>query len=187
MSDLWLASYIALWFLVLLLALCLIAVLHNLGAIYSHIRQGQSLNSAPSNLETGKVVPDVRWQTIDGQAQSAWQLKGVKRAFIVVSPTCNGCHHYLQDLGRGDQNPDPLDETVREVVLVSLTGREETLQMLRAAGMQPDAKTSIVVDSGQEVMRQWGMGALPATVIVDEQLRVVRQVFGGSVVGVGQT
>jgi AhpC/TSA family len=180
MTDLWLASYIALWFLVLLLALCLIAVLHNLGAIYSHIRQGRSLGSAPSKLETGSVVPNVRWQTVDGQEQSVWQLKGAKRAFILISPTCNGCKHYLQELGRGDQSPDPLDETIEQMVIVGLTDREETLQMLQAAAIPPNGRTtSIVIDSKHEVMAQWGISALPATVIVDEQLRVVRQVFGG--------
>jgi hypothetical protein len=58
--------------------------------------------------------------------------------------------------------------------------------MLHAAGIQPDGRIRVVIDSRQTVIQQWGIHALPATVIVDEQLRVVRQVFGGSVVGAGQ-
>jgi hypothetical protein len=186
MSGLWLTSYVALWFLVLLLALCLIAVLHNLGALYGHIRQERPLNSAPSNLKPGEIVPDVRWETINGQEQSVREMDGAKWAFILVSPTCGGCNHYLQDLARGGHSPDPLDKTVEQMVVVALTSREEALQMLHVAGIQPDGRIRVVIDSRQTVIQQWGIHALPATVIVDEQLRVVRQVFGGSVVGAGQ-
>jgi hypothetical protein len=49
--------------------------------------------------------------------------------------------------------------------------------LLERAGVSKD-DSMVFLDPAKEVAEKWGITGTPSSVIVDEQLRVVRQVFG---------
>jgi hypothetical protein len=179
-SGLWLVSYVALWVLVLLLGVSLIAVLYNLGAMYGHLRRDGNMQSLPSGLPGGVVLPEVAWRTLDGQERTPASYLGHKRAFVVLSPSCSGCQDYLRQMGRADFRPDPLDDSVTQAVVISLATATQTADMIKIFDLYPDENCEVLVDDAQEVVHHWGTEVLPTVIIVDEELRVVRQVFGGT-------
>lgn len=57
MTGIWLVSYIALWVLLLLIAIVLLSVLRNLGLIYERIQQGASSRRMRSRWRTMPSCP----------------------------------------------------------------------------------------------------------------------------------
>jgi hypothetical protein len=176
MSGLWLVSYIALWILFLVVAVVLISVLRNLGIIYESLRAPSSdQRPAPSSLTTGQRVPEVTWRTLAGHAKTVSEMTGVRQAFALVSPDCAPCLDYMKELSEGTRDLDPLDSTLRDWVVVSIGDHDGTARLAKRAGIP--ANVQVLVDSDRQVVAKWGISRTPSLVIVDEQLRVVRQIF----------
>jgi Redoxin len=177
MSGLWLVSYVALWILFLAVAIVLISVLHNLGVVYASLKMVAPMRQPSSNLMPGQALPEVTWLTLDGQSKSIAAFKGSKRAFAVVSPDCAPCVDYVRQLALRNHEIDPIDSDVHEVVIVSQGDLDGTKRLLEKA--EVDSELTVMLDVRREVTDKWGITGTPTTVIVDEQLRVVRQLFGG--------
>ena len=176
MSGLWLISYVALWILVLAVAVVQVSVLRNLGVVYEAFRARPSEPRAlPSALTAGQRLPDVTWRTLAGQAVPVSEWMGSKRAFTLVSPDCAPCLDYMKELSEGTRDLDPLDSTVKEWVVVSIGSQDGTTVLAQRAGVP--ANVPILLDSDREVVAKWGIRRTPTVVVVDDQLRVVRQVF----------
>lgn len=134
MSGLWLISYVALWVLFLIVAIVLLAVLHNLGVIHqSMVAARQSTihlaNPAPTRLVAGEALPELTLGTLTGEPRALGDFQGAKTAFLVVSPNCSPCHTALKDIATGRRAPDPLDPTVRHVVAVSTGDYRATAEL----------------------------------------------------------
>jgi hypothetical protein len=181
MTGFWLVSYVVLWVLVLVLTVALISTLRNLGVVYGLLakqpRAGHG-SSRRTALDTGQELPEVRWYTSSGEARSPATFRGGKTAFAIVSPACESCGTYLEILAA--DGADPIDPEVRDLVVVSLGTPEETDTLLSGVAARTGRVPPLVLfDRDAEVISTWGVSATPATVVVDEELRVVRQVFGG--------
>jgi hypothetical protein len=181
-SGLWLTSYIVLWVLLLAMAVVLVSTLRNLGVVYSLVSSGAAFTSPgrkPSTLKQGEVVPDATWFTASGEPTPVSTYRGSKMAFAVVSPSCASCGGFLEMAV--EDGPDPLDDYLRDFTVISLGSVIQTSQFLddlRAKGMST-AKLSVLYDDHGEVLRRWGFTTTPAMVVIDEEMRMVRQVFGG--------
>lgn len=173
MSGLFLISYIALWILVLLIAGLQLTILHNLGAIY---QQFPKLRPAPSKLKMEDNLPALNVQeTGSDQMRMTTEFKGAKTAFSIVSPHCGPCIEYLRQVASDNADPDPLDPSVRDRVVIGIGEPDEIRRLIKRVQLPPEVP--VFIDSTRQVINVWGITATPATVIVDDDHKVVRQVF----------
>lgn len=177
MTGLWLVSYILLWVLLLAVTVIVISALRNLGVVYSMIIQSPGFARASASgtkLNQGEELPEARFFTVARELRLASSFRGSKTAFAVVSATCEACWLFLRS---ADKNgPDELDPGVRNMVIVSLSDAQATAKLIEKAGFSRDAL--LLFDPDAEILQNWGITTTPAMVIVDEELRMVRQVFG---------
>lgn len=182
MSGPWLASYIALWCLVLGIAVILVSTLRNFGLVYSELTKlaprGGSVteSTSPTRLQVGEPLPDVVVQGEMGERVSIRNLQRANRAFALISPTCSACDGFL-DVALKD-GPDPMDRSLREFTVISLSASDEG-QALPAPIVATSLEIPVLYDPLREVPRTWGVPATPFMVIVDDEMRVIRQVLMG--------
>lgn len=177
-GSIFIVSYIVLWVLWLIVTVILVSVLRNLGIVYRSLEAlSPAANRAPTALKAGDRLPDVTWRTLAGDPVTIGTLDSHRQAVALVSPSCEPCLAYLRDIAAATLDPDPLDRSVRLGVVVSLGDDAETKQFLHKVGELP-ADVRVVVDSSREVSSRWGITATPTTIIIDDDLRVVRHIFG---------
>lgn len=185
MSGLWLVSYIALWALLLIVAVALFSVMRNLGVIYESLATGGQGVARPTKLVTGEALPDLTLQTLTGDTVDLAAFQGMKTAFSVVSPQCAPCLGFLHDIATGRAVVDPLDPSVRRRVVVSVGDIPATSAF---AGRVPLPEgLPLLVDVSNGIADKWGVISTPTTVIVDEQLRVVRHLLSTPAPGLVNT
>ena len=108
MTGLWLASYLILWGLVVVLCLLLIGVLRQLGLLYRRLESGstplQEGDSIPA-LEhdgpaIGSPIVDLDADTINGFGNLVLTKldKGGSTLFVFMSPMCEACQHIVEPL-----------------------------------------------------------------------------------------
>src|SRR5690349_8239311 len=102
MTGLWLISYIALWILFLVLAVVLLSVLRNLGALYETLAAFQNPPQEPIKLVPGDIVPDLALPALSGDRVPISAFRGQTTAFLIVSPGCSPCHSLLKDIAEND-------------------------------------------------------------------------------------
>ena len=94
MSGIWLASYIALWAVVLFQGVVIFVLLRQLGVIYLGTAQGV----ANDGLDVGHAAPDFSLRQIDGQKISLASFQTRPLILIFGSPTCAPCRDLIPDL-----------------------------------------------------------------------------------------
>lgn len=94
MSGIWLASYIALWAVVLFQGFVIFVLLRQLGVIYLGTAQGV----ANDGLDIGKAAPDFALRTLAGEPVSLASFRGNPLLLIFGSPTCAPCRGLIPDL-----------------------------------------------------------------------------------------
>jgi len=94
MSGPWLASYIALWALVLFQGAVIFVLLRQLGVIYLGTAQGV----ARDGLAAGKRAPDFALADLDGRGVSLADFRGLPLVLVFGSPTCGPCRQLIPDL-----------------------------------------------------------------------------------------
>jgi hypothetical protein len=173
MSGLLLVSYIALWVLVLFIAVIQLTVLHNLGAIYE---QFPKMRPAPTKLKTHDLLPTIKLKTNESaQVKTTSEFKGTRLAISIVSPSCGSCLTHLQQMGLEGAQADPTDPSVKDRVVIAIGEPEEVRQMIARAKL-PDY-LPVLVDSNREVVDVWGITSTPTTIIVNGDHRIERQIF----------
>jgi Redoxin len=177
MSGIWLASYLVLWVLMLVVAVVLISVLHNLGVVYATLKQSRRQGGPSTNLKPGQVLPEAIFQTLDGKTKTTSDLRGTPRAIALVSPSCGSCVEYLRSIAEKQPPMDLLDLSGLDLVIVSLGDVDGTVNLLERAGLL-GLSSSVLLDPHREATEKWGLSATPTTVMVDANLQVVRQIFG---------
>jgi thiol-disulfide isomerase/thioredoxin len=186
MNAAWLVSYGALWLLLFTMAVVLMVVVRNLGIVYGHLKAiSPVLMPAGTDLTPRQVLPEITVETLGGKLTSLSSLRGAKYAIDLVSPSCEPCLAYLKEIVSGDRDPDSLDPTVRLRVIISLGDLDATRGLFEAVKI-PDTMP-VLVDTNRQVADKWGIRATPSSVIVDEELRVVRQFLGGEAHHVSDT
>lgn len=109
MTGLWLASYIILWVLVVVVCLLLIGVLRQLGLIYRQLtpaptKPTEEDNSIPElerdGPEIGSSLQDLSVESINGfgKLTLAMQSAGETTLLMFMSPMCETCQHLVEPL-----------------------------------------------------------------------------------------
>lgn len=169
MSGMWLVSYVALWFLVLLAVAAVVAALRQIGLLYERVAQP----SVPrTKLSHGDKLPEVKFTTLAGEPVRLSQVLVGPLSLMIVSPGCSGCGSLLRQLAAGELGED----TRKHIVILSVASSQDTEELLRQTGMPSD--TQVLVDAEGGIRRIWGIHATPATVHVDENLLVLEQNLG---------
>lgn len=176
MSGLWLVSYIALWILFLVLAIVLLSVLRNLGAVYELLRTQRQPLEESSTFTAGETVPALELPMVSGERRSTAAFQGATTAFLVVSPGCDPCHALLKELALHPSEPYPRDPSIRQHVIVSVADITATGVLLEQIGL--NSRFPVLVDSEHQVRDRWGIDRTPTTLIVDAQARFIRQSAG---------
>lgn len=174
MIELLLISNIVLWVLFLIVAVVLISVLRNLGTIYDSLPQRRA--QGQTKLLPDQQLPDVNLASLSGESVPASIFLGEKTAITIISPTCSPCREILEGIIKGTWEPDPRDKTVQRLAVVSLGNTRETTEMIQQIGLPQKIPVYMDVESG--VQNTWGIKGTPTTIIVDDQLTVVKQIFG---------
>lgn len=99
MSGLWLASYVALWILVILLVIVVLGLVRQLGLI--HLRLGLDSHVLTTNegLELNTAAPEFSGTDLTcGRELKLADLKGRPSVLIFASPSCGPCRALLAHL-----------------------------------------------------------------------------------------
>ena len=108
MTGLWLASYLILWGLVVVLCLLLIGVLRQLGLLYRRLEAGSTPLQEGSSIPAlehdgpaiGSPIVDFDADTINnfGNLTVAMLRDGGTTLLVFMSPMCEACQHMVEPL-----------------------------------------------------------------------------------------
>jgi hypothetical protein len=169
MNGLWLASYLFLWLLFVLLLLGLLATLRQIGILH----QQAGLPAMPkTKLVRGERVPDLALRRVDGARVRLSACVDGPALAVIVSPSCGGCIALLEQIARGGI----AQEVAERIVLITVANSEDALGLLKKTGVF--AKANALVDVDGAVRREWGIATTPTTVHIDEQFRTREQNVG---------
>src|SRR6266516_3410689 len=108
MSGVWLASYVVLWVVVLLLAFLLAGALRQLGLLQLRLGDDPGALITDTGLERGAEAPDFTALGAEsGELVSLSDLPAVPRMLVFASPGCLSCRELIPGLNevrktRGD-------------------------------------------------------------------------------------
>jgi methylamine dehydrogenase accessory protein MauD len=125
MTGLWLASYLVLWGLVVVICLFLIGILRQLGLMHRQLESGtpqiQEGASIPTLEHDGPVIGsplvDLEAETINGfgTLTAATRRDRGKTLLVFMSPMCETCQHIVEPLNALVADPA---HAVRSVVIL---------------------------------------------------------------------
>ena len=94
MSGIWLASYIALWAVVLFQGVVIFLLLRQLGTMYPGTAQGVARDGLP----VGDRAPDFDVRDAEGRPLSLADFRGMPLLLVFGSPDCTPCRQLIPDL-----------------------------------------------------------------------------------------
>jgi thiol-disulfide isomerase/thioredoxin len=156
MSGFWLASYLALWALVLILAAGFVALFHHFGQMYMNTREGR----ASHGPEVDAVLRSMATTTVGGEALTI-PVEATPTVIVVSDTTCPLCRQLQPALS---EIAGELDGEAEIVVLCS--GRNE--QDVAAWGEDLSAMVRLVSDRRGKLAASLGIGITPFVVAVDQ-------------------
>lgn len=171
MSSLWLISYIALWILFLVLTVLVIGVLHLVGRLHNE----RSFNPPITSLEIDKEVPPVLMKNLHGQDTAIAQFRGNRTAFVIISAGCAHCHDLLEQISNAKSSLGSMPG-VPQIVLLSLADVSKTMDIIDRYKLTDSFP--VLVDVKGELKERWGINGTPATILIDENMVVYRQLGG---------
>jgi|GEM_PF-3579631 len=170
MSGLWLASYVALWLLLVLIAIGLLSALYHLGVIYNRLESNTLRFPPPTKISPGDIVPEVTLIAQDGSPSSIAQFSGEKTAFVVVSPDCAPCLEFLEGV-KSDNGM--VDRSVYRIVIMSIGDLASTMELARKADVS--SEIPLLIDTERMLEEVWGVSTTPIMLTTDEHLALERQ------------
>ena len=173
MIDFWLMSYVVLWILVLVMAILLIGVLRYLGILFQRYDRLAGRNPPPTTLKTGQLLPDLTLRMNGREPVTISSLRGKSTAILVVRPGCSPCKALLREVSQGGSFAA---DGAERIVVVSMSSVVSTLEMVDGISLPDSVK--LLVDENGQVENRWGVVATPVSVIVDADLKVVKQIIG---------
>ncbi|NOK58402.1 MAG: hypothetical protein GFH27_549279n208 [Chloroflexi bacterium AL-W] len=172
MTGVWLVSYVALWILVLVLALVLVSMLRNLGTIYETLQTWRPVHD-PIKLKVGEVVPALTLTSITNETVSLTDHQGTPLAVAIISPGCEPCHDLAKVLARGEALPQTNGE---RLIIISVGSGAETQSLIDEVGLHKDIP--VYCDTTRSTAEAWGVSSTPTTVLLDERSTFVRHIVG---------
>ncbi|HEY6835674.1 MAG TPA: redoxin domain-containing protein [Gaiellaceae bacterium] len=165
MSGVWLASYIVLWVLVLLLAFLLAGALRQLGLFQLRLGDDPGALITDGGLDRGATAPD--FTALDseaGELVSLSDLPAVPRMLVFASPGCLSCRELIPGLNEVRKTRGGYD------FLVVCRGDLESCQ---AFGRMNGLEAPMVVDTTGQIEKDYRVTLTPFAYLIDHEGRVV--------------
>ena len=166
MSGVWLASYIVLWVVVLLLAFLLAGALRQLGLLQLRLGDDPGALITDTGLERGAQVPDFTGLDAEsGQLVSLSDLPAVPRMVVFASPGCLSCRELIPGLNEVRKTRGGEFD-----FLVVCRGDLESCQ---AFGRMNRLEAPMVVDTTGQIEKDYLVTLTPFAYLIDHEGRVV--------------
>ena len=165
MSGVWLASYVVLWVVVLLLAFLLAGALRQLGLLQLRLGDDPGALITDTGLERGAEAPDFTALGAEsGELVSLSDLPAVPRMLVFASPGCLPCRELIPGLNEVRKTRRDFD------FLVVCRGDVESCQ---AFGRMNGLEAPMVVDTTGQIERDYLVTLTPFAYLIDHEGRVV--------------
>ena len=165
MSGVWLASYVVLWLLVLVLAFLLAGALRQLGLLQLRLGDDPGALITDTGLERGTLAPDF---TAVGAESSELvtlsELPPVPRMIVFASPGCLSCRELIPGLNEVRKTRGEFD------FLVICRGDVESCQ---AFGRMNRLEAPMVVDTNGQIEKDYLVTLTPFAYLLDHERNVV--------------
>lgn len=166
MSELWVASLIALWVLVLLLGFLLMGALRQIGLM--QLRLGPELGALVTDdgLDRGAQAPDFTGIDVDTNAvRSLSELPARQRLLVFLSPSCVACSALAPHLNEVSQTwQDEFD------FLVVCRGNVEGCRVFR---QRHRLRAPMLVDVSGQIEHAYQVTRSPFAYVLDREGRVL--------------
>lgn len=165
MSGVWLASYIVLWVVVLLLAFLLAGALRQLGLFQLRLGDDPGALITDTGLERGTEVPGfTALDSQSGELVSLSDLPAVPRMLVFASPGCLSCRELIPGLNEVRRTRGEFD------FVVVCRG---DLESCRAFGRMNGLEARLVVDTTGQIEKDFLVTLTPFAYLIDHEGRVV--------------
>lgn len=155
MSGAWLASYIALWAVVMFQGVLIFLLLRQIGVMYLGTAQGV----ARDGLEPGKSAPEFALEGLHGGTVSLEDFRGQQLLLVFGSPTCGPCRTLIPDLNVFAQERS---EELR-VLFLSRGEAEDTERF----ATQFDVRVPVAIHPDEELPQQYETRVTPFAFLID--------------------
>ena len=165
MSGVWLASYVVLWVVVLLLAFLLAGALRQLGLLQLRLGDDPGALITDTGLERGAEAPDFTALGAEsGELVSLSDLPAVPRMLVFASPGCLSCRELIPGLNEVRKTRGDFD------FLVVCRGDLESCQ---AFGRMNGLEAPMVVDTTGQIEKDYLVTLTPFAYLIDHAGHVV--------------
>jgi methylamine dehydrogenase accessory protein MauD len=165
LNGVWLASFIVLWVLVLLLAFLLAGALRQLGLLQLRLGDDPGALITDIGLERGAPAPDFTALAAEsGELVSLSDLPAVPRLLVFASPGCLSCRELMPGLNEVRKTRGDYD------FLVVCRGDLESCQ---AFGRMNRLEAPMVVDTTGQIEKDYLVTLTPFAYLIDHEGRVV--------------
>lgn len=162
MSDLWIASYVLLWLIVVGMAFLLMGVLRQLGLIYLRLGPDPGALITPEGLARGSQAPDFKAvELLSGQPIHLSEFRGRRVLLAFLSPTCSPCRDllpYLNEIAHRQRGKI-------EVISICQGSQATCMEFGRVYLLQ----TPLVADPTNAIGAQYDAGFTPFAFVIDEE------------------
>ena len=165
MSGVWLASYVVLWVVVLLLAFLLAGALRQLGLLQLRLGDDPGALITDTGLERGAEAPDFTALGAEsGELVSLSDLPAVPRMLVFASPGCLSCRELIPGLNEVRKTRGDFD------FLVVCRGDLESCQ---AFGRMNGLEAPMVVDTTGQIEKDYLVTLTPFAYLIDHEGHVL--------------
>src|SRR5438552_5007748 len=166
MSGVWLASYIVLWLLVLVLGFLLAGALRQLGLLQLRLGDDPGALITDTGLERGVAAPDFTGvDSASGELVTLSELPAAPRLIVFASPGCLSCRELIPGLNEVRKTRG------REFdFLVVCRGDVESCQ---AFGRMNGLEAPMVIDTAGQIEKDYLVTLTPFAYLLDHERKVV--------------
>jgi methylamine dehydrogenase accessory protein MauD len=165
-SGVWLASYIVLWLVVLVLAFLLAGSLRQLGLMQLRLGDDPGALITDVGLERGVQAPDfVAQDSETGEPVTLSELPPAPRLLVFASPGCLSCRELMPGLNEVRKTRNGEFE-----FLVICRG---DLESCRGFGRMNRVEAPMVVDTNGQIEKDYMVTLTPFAYLLDHEGRVV--------------
>jgi AhpC/TSA family len=163
-TGLWVAAFVALWILVVLIGLVVLGMVRRVTSLLeaAEVSLEAAARASLGGLPVGAMVPTFAAETADGRAATEMDLERRLTAVLFLSRSCDACQTMVDDLSRGQV---PSDLGLR---LIVVSDDSETAIELSSPG-----QVTVLVDKHGDVADAFDARVVPRAFIVGEQRLVL--------------
>jgi methylamine dehydrogenase accessory protein MauD len=158
LSDAFVASYILLWAIVVVLALGVLALVRQVGLLTKRFPIQDPRNLPGPKI--GETIPRIRAHALDAEPVVLGPKLPTRSLLVFTSDSCDTCERVLADIARIDSDTEELDTWL---IFAREPRPDHAVRSLMA-------HNSIV---SPEAFREWDIGSVPYGFIANEDGKIV--------------